>query len=141
MTRPCLVRWACAALAWLPACAPAPTPRATDVDTTTVTAEIAAQFDTLAQVVRLHDWDAVEARMSPGDVMSAAMDGIATRGRDEIMAAFRADSSVLSYVDYRFENTGIRALGADAAVHSTAFWERLALRSGDTVDIAGTWTN
>ena len=79
--------------------------------------------------------------MAEGDGMSTAMDGVATVGRDAIMAAFRADTSVLAYVDHRFENSRINVLGVDAAVHSTAFWERLALRSGDTVEITCTWTN
>lgn len=122
------------------ACAPQPSPPPA-ADPAVVAAEIAAQFDTLSLAVIGHDWDRVEATFAEGDDVTLAMDGVVTAGRSAIMAGFRADSSILAYLEYRWEKPRIRVLGADAAVHSTGFWERLAMRSGDTVAIQGTWTN
>ncbi|HEX9166297.1 MAG TPA: nuclear transport factor 2 family protein [Gemmatimonadales bacterium] len=122
------------------ACVPqsSPPPAA---DPAVVAAEIAAQFDTLSVAVIRHDWDQVEATFADGDDVTLAMDGVLTVGRSAIMAGFRADSSILAYLEYRWEDPRIRLLGANAAVHSTGFRERLAMRSGDTVAIQGTWTN
>jgi hypothetical protein len=106
-----------------------------------VATEIAAQFDTLSRAVTGHDWNRVEAMFADGDDVAFAMNGVVTLGRPAIMAGLRADSSVAAYIDYRWDSPRVRVLGPDAAIHVTAFWERLAMRSGDTVDIVGTWSN
>lgn len=106
-----------------------------------VRAEVAAAFDTVSKAITTHDWDQLEPFIADGDDVALAMDGQVIVGRGPIMAGFRADSSIVKYLDYRWEKTHIRVLGASAAVHATGFWERLAMRSGDTVEIQGTFTN
>ena len=118
-----------------------PSAATSSTDDGQVVKEVATQFDSLAVAVRDHNWDTVESMFAEGEDVTLGMDGTSVVGRDNIMAAFRADNSILHYIDYRFDNTRIRPLGSDAAIHSTEFWEKLALRSGDTAEVAGTWTN
>ena len=122
------------------ACTPA-TGEFGDAEREMVRAEVAAVFDTLSRAMVGHDWDRLEPIFADGDDVALAMDGNIVLGRETIMRGFRADSSIKEYLEYRWENTRIRVMGPDAAIHSTGFWERLAMTSGDTVEIRGTFTN
>jgi hypothetical protein len=129
------------ALALLGACAPAPAPELDEAAVAAVRGAVEASFDTLSKAIIAHEWDTVESLLADGDDVALAMDGQVVLGRGAIMAGFRADSSILKYLDYRWEKTKVRVLGPTAAIHATGFWERLAMRSGDTVEIQGTFTN
>jgi ketosteroid isomerase-like protein len=120
------------------ACRPAAATLPVDGEAAVIEA-IAAEFDTVSAIVMRQDWDALAPRLA-GDAV-VTMDGVATVGRDAILARFRADSSVRAFLDHTFQGTRITPLGPDAAIHTTSFRERLALRTGDTVEVAGTWTN
>lgn len=128
-------------LLMLGACSPSPSDQLDEATTQAVRGAVEASFDTLSKAIVAHDWDRVESLLADGDDVALAMDGQVVLGRAAIMAGFRADSSILQYLDYRWENTRVRVLGPTAAVHATGFWERLAMRSGDTVEIRGTFTN
>jgi hypothetical protein len=123
------------------ACAPAPAVELDDATQLAVRSAVEASFDTLSKAIVAHEWDRVESLLADGDDVALAMDGQVVLGRAAILAGFRADSSILRYLDYRWENTRVRVLGPTAAIHATGFWERLAMRSGDTVEIRGTFTN
>lgn len=128
-------------LALVVAACSAPSAELADADRAAIVAAVTASFDTLSKAIVAHDYDRVEALLADGDDVALAMDGIVTLGRPAIMKGFRSDSSVAKYLDYRWENTRVRVLDRNAALHVTGFWERLAMRSGDTVEIQGTFTN
>lgn len=128
-------------LLMLGACAPAPSAELDEATALAVRVAVASSFDTLSKAIVAHDWDRVESLLADGEDVALAMDGQVVLGRAAIMAGFRGDSSILKYLDYRWENTRVRVLSPTAAIHATGFWERLAMRSGDTVEIRGTFTN
>jgi len=135
------VNIAASTVAVLSACTPGNSVERGEAALPAIRAAVEASFDTLSKAIVAHDWDRVESLLADGDDVTLAMDGQIVLGRDAIMAGFRADSSILKYLDYRWENTRIRVLGPTAAIHATGFWERVAMRSGDTVEIRGTFTN
>lgn len=136
-------RFACGILSLfvaLSACA-TPSPDVTDTERSAIVTAVSAAFDTLSKAIIAHDYDRVEGLHADGDDVALAMDGVVTIGRPAIMAGFRGDTTGTQYLEYRWENTRVRVLDRHAALHVTGFWERLLLKSGDTVEVQGTFTN
>lgn len=118
-----------------------PSPDLTEAERRAIVSSVSAAFDTLSKAIVAHDYDRVEGLLADGDDVALATDGVVTLGRPAIMAAFRADTSGTQYLEYRWENTRVRVLDRHAALHVTGFWERLLMKSGDTVEVQGTFTN
>lgn len=121
------------------ACRPASADLPVDTEQAVVQA-IAAQFDSLRTAMLAQQWDVLGSRLAGGDLAVATIDGVATTGHDRIVQRLRDDHRIREHLDFTFSDTRITPLGPDAALHTTSVRERLALRSGDTVEAAGTWT-
>jgi ketosteroid isomerase-like protein len=123
----------------LAACRPASADLPVDTEQAVVQA-ITAQFDSLRAAVLAQQWDALGARLAGGDMAVATIDGVATTGRDRIVARLREDRRISERLEFTFGETRITPLGPDAALHTTSVQEQLVLRSRDTVQATGTWT-
>ena len=110
------------------------------LDEAAVQQEVAASFEALATAIVDHDWDLVSTFLAEGEGTVFATDGTITSGHSQIMAVFRGLPD-FTYLDYRFDDTSVQVVDANAAVQSTTFWERLAYTAGDTVEVRGAWSN